>query len=609
MLDAKDLLKLVSNSELEPFAKLLDCTLTTPNPREELAVVIQSCSRTKVLSALIAINGVWLTMMRDVVQFLERKNVSMRTTGCIIALPINGKETRLYLSPQIADFIVRFDESSVRGKTITHWDDALTEWWRLEYWIQGTINYGMPYRDKRLSHDKMMDAAIRRMPTTDIYEDEIIVNHQASERMFCLWRTLVYLNAKLEDLEDLPHLPEAAKDLKWGLARLATSLTYEIEEMRRDYLLWRELVIYMRRDDPWSDSWTVEELFQEDCWQYSRDWDEWIRFIEDVLAIASLEKSSEVADLLRLDLLKDRPRLFEIWCMSQILSMYQSWGCVVEVESVKAGDPPVWNLNFSRASEPVARIEYGGTQWWFFYQLFRTGTERANMPDLALLKGRSADSDVIWIADPKYSEAGGYSRNDYVEVAERYRDAFQPQHTWICEFFARREWFGGDCHATGDRISILSEVQPKGEGIRILQRDLRRIHSLPLNEFVLAVDCSGSFMDKLQKLEIGLQKLVTRAAAVICFAGEAEELTGAIPIKFAAVQIEGGTYLRPLVSTLETLSGRDPSHTTLVLVTDGGFSDSTDELRTNLEKLFVRVEQVEDESSLTRIIAEYCAVA
>jgi hypothetical protein len=90
---------------------------------------------------------------------------------------------------------------------------------------------------------------------------------------------------------------------------------------------------------------------------------------------------------------------------------------------------------------------------------------------LALLNGRSPDADVIWIADPKYSEAGGYSCKDYVEVAERYRDAFQPQHTWICEFFARREWFGGNCYWSGDRVSILSEVQPKGEGILIMQHE------------------------------------------------------------------------------------------------------------------------------------------
>ena len=100
-----ELLKLISDVEIESFARLLDCRLTTSNPRAELAGAMQSLSRTKVVSALVKVKGVWLAMMRDVVRFLEKCGVSLRTTGCVLILPTDGEETSLYLSPQVADLI------------------------------------------------------------------------------------------------------------------------------------------------------------------------------------------------------------------------------------------------------------------------------------------------------------------------------------------------------------------------------------------------------------------------------------------------------------------------------------------------------------------------
>jgi hypothetical protein len=96
-LDPEELLKLLANSELESFARLLGCSPTTTNPREELAGAIEDQPRAKVVSALVAVNGVWLAMMRDVVRFLEKSGVSLRTTGCVLILPTDSGEDRLHL--------------------------------------------------------------------------------------------------------------------------------------------------------------------------------------------------------------------------------------------------------------------------------------------------------------------------------------------------------------------------------------------------------------------------------------------------------------------------------------------------------------------------------
>ena len=615
-LDPVELLKLIPDQELESFAKLLGHELTYPNSRQDLADKIRNHSRSKVLSALIDISGVWLTMMRDIVGFLEGCHVTMRTTGCVLFLPINGEETQLYLTPQISDLLARFDTSTLTPKTTSDWDEALSALHGLDSWLGYIVQDSEPRRHRKLSNRKVLRAAMGG-PVRDLYDREVRVDTQALEKMFSLWRTLDYLNFKLDEIGDHPSLPEAVKDLKDEVSQWSSRFGEHIEQMSYDQEVMYEVDRALERTDPWSESWTTEELFDSDCWRHDREWDDWVRFIEDVLSLANLERSSGIADLLRLDLLKDRPRLFEVWCMSQILSWYRAWGYAVELESVKAGDPPVWNLNYSRASEPVARIECGATRWWFFYQLFRAGADRANMPDLALLSSRDPASDVIWIADPKYSEARSYSLKDYIEVAERYRDTFQPQHVWICEYFARRNWFKGACYEHRDRFSILLEVQPEGEGTRLLRQELRDVHNFSANGFVLAVDCSGSFVDKLPQLEQELQLLSGRATAVFCFADVAKEISGANPITLDVIQTEGtslggGTLLGPLVAALENFRVKDPSLTELLLVTDGSFSDgslddSSNELRVRLEKIFANIEQVSDKASLGHIIAERLA--
>ncbi|MHC4187812.1 MAG: hypothetical protein ACYSRQ_06430, partial [Planctomycetota bacterium] len=220
------------------------------------------------------------------------------------------------------------------------------------------------------------------------------------------------------------------------------------------------------------------------------------------------------------------------------------------------------------------------------------------------------ESNVLWIADPKYSEAKGYSLRDYIEVAERYRDDFKTHQVWICEFYSRREWFKGDCYKQGDKFKIITEVQPKGEGVRLLRRDLRRFHNFSTNQFVLAVDCSGSFEGTLPDLKTDLQSLASCASVVICFADTVKEISDTT-LDFALINKDGGllgsgTALLPLVEALENLEVRDCLFTELVLITDGEFSDSSSELMARLNEMFSIVEVVGDQKSLSRICAVRC---
>jgi hypothetical protein len=601
-LNPEDVLKLVADTELQEFCKLLDIEESMATQRNELANKLTTCSRTRILSALISVNGIWIRMMRDILRHLEQHGVSFRTTGCLLTLPLNDKDTRCYLSPQVADLIATFDPATYKAKSFPDWEQAESKWHNdLRYWIQEIIEDGKP--DQRDQERDIVDVymELRTSGHFEMYEDVVEVDREGINRVFSLWRTLDYLADKLA-LIDGSNYPTIAVRLSNEVTQFAHNLGREINNWIGDREISYEIKRYVANTKSWSNSWEKRDLFNDQWWQHDRRWDKWKLFVEDVLSLATLESSPELSDLLRLDLLKDRPRLFEVWCMCQILSTYSAMGCIVELQSLTLGKQPLWNLNYSRASEPVARISSDSSQWWLFFQLFQKGPSRANMPDLALLRGRQSSSDVIWIADPKYSEAGGYSRADYLEVAERYRDTFKAEHVWICEFFDRREWFNGACSEKGDRVSILTEVQPQGEGARLLNRELRLLHGFPSQQLILAIDCSGSFSDTLSRMAVKLEAVLAVAEAVVCFADSATEISGR---DFAAVQdaaktIGEGTCLSPLVSTLRALSARARG-TDLVLISDEGFSDSSDALRNELEGLFANIETARDEDSLRKL--------
>ena len=95
------------------------------------------------------------------------------------------------------------------------------------------------------------------------------------------------------------------------------------------------------------------------------------------------------------------------------------------------------------------------------------------------------------------------------------------------------------------------------------------------------------------------------ALYVFCFANTARKIdSSAISLNFiksTSKLLGGGTRLEPLVSAFEDLPVRDISDPELVVVTDGEFSDSSNELKSKLATMFAKIEQVGDKDSLARI--------
>ena len=145
-LNSDDVLKLVANDELQEFCRLLGLEASTDVQRNALANTLATCSRTKILSALISVNQIWIHMMRDILRCLGQHRVfHFAPLDVCSVLNLNDKDARCHLSPQLANLIASFDHSAYRTKSLADWDAAKSKWQKdLRHWIQRVIQDGRP---------------------------------------------------------------------------------------------------------------------------------------------------------------------------------------------------------------------------------------------------------------------------------------------------------------------------------------------------------------------------------------------------------------------------------------------------------------------------------
>jgi hypothetical protein len=233
---------------------------------------------------------------------------------------------------------------------------------------------------------------------------------------------------------------------------------------------------------------------------------------------------------------------------------------------------------------------------FLFYQLFRSGALRDNMPDIALLPSAAPDDRPIWVADPKHTERRGYSSRDYETVARRDQAAFQPQRTWIIEYYPRLDT------VFDDGVELISDVAPGRPGLAKLMARLREVHG-PIAEAMAVIDVSASFEHRLDKV---CADFVTRLATgellsdeAIWFSDDAVLGSGVLDaLQHGALTPppnipSAGTRFGPVVELLKRLhaDGRAPAE--LRIYTDSGFADVTMEAALAEIRTFVSAEVVD----------------
>jgi hypothetical protein len=577
----QEFLDLLDDEDIDALWQRWGLPSTEARSKEAASFIaaIATLSETTLVHELLLLRTQTLRMLRDILTFLEAQNVSVRTTGSHLVL-----REEFDITPQQVAAALRWSQAAVRRASTDTWDDLRNRFSREIIPLLAKIDaYGAVETTRRYEHpyESMMrsmtggPSEIRNLVTVRFNEEGLRTRDEYVQK-------LAELNNSLSPLRDR-NVPPAAREL---LQNLVNSHRRQIAELGNDKANIREA----DRINPGFSR--FNELTEEDH-------ETWKRFAESILFLSDVEESGESIDVLRMDLFRKRPQLYEVWIVVTILRFMQRSGYTVNILTLQTNESGriVWNLNYAKSRTAIARFAHkgDGTTSFLFYQLFRKG-KRDNMPDLALMPTNSADDTPMWILDPKHSERGAYSLSIYREVAARYQKDFAPQATWIVEYYPRHELGIANPFLLVTHAELLTDVSPGTKGCKLLLERLRSFHGA--RETTLAIiDISGSFVGNLSRVNADLKELfeqgIVFADEIIWFSNKAIHATGGLDgIEHGTLQPPpnldgaGGTRFGPVLEILEQSRSVEWTFNRLRIYTDGNFDDLTlDHARASLERL------------------------
>jgi hypothetical protein len=520
-------------------------------------------SVTSLVRDILSVTGDTLQMVEEVIQLVLEHDAKLRTTGCVLVL-----ENTFALGPQEIESSLKWTSRSTKNVHTSTWEKLEDDFESNVAPLLGKLLAAATVRREVVWREMSVSEVLRRNPA------QLLSGHRQSlpikQVRTAVWdidasNLCAYYSRELTTLiNQLLALPE--KDHESVLTSFLTKLrslchTLGVAAKPRTGLDARRPV-------------------HSGYMQPPEDRERWLRFKEDLLFLADAEEGNGLVKVLRLDLFRHRPQLYELWCLATVLRFFRGSGYKVELKNTATNSlgQLVWNLNYAKSQHAVAIITHpAGQQYWLFYQLFRRGKARDEMPDLALLPAPDPSAQPVWVMDPKHSAAGGYTLAKYREVALRYQAVFNPERTWVVECFARQDLsVSSSALQFTEKAELLLGVSPSQPGRDLLLTRLRVLH--PSCPVALAiVDVSGSFSASLPLVRADLQARfgVGRLHSELVVFGEsarmlplAEFLTGG-----GSSNLGAGTRFRPVLPLVEELARSGRILGTLLLYTDGGFDD------------------------------------
>jgi len=538
----------------------------------EFCAAVERLSMTTLVQEVLAITSDTVTMLRDVIAFLATHLTTLRTTGGVLVL-----DEVFGLLPQEIDAVLKWSDRSMRKHSLSTWERLLQEFEKevapfLNKMVYAAdVSFRVRWEQMDLiegyQRDPLQAYLYSRTGQNPPHKKVQIATWNA-DAVSCCGNYAVQISRLIEKLTSLTDEQIPAEAIS-----LAAALRTTLQKLRA-------------AANPRAKCGHADEHIPSHSGYgvAANDRERWRRFQEEVLFLAEVEESCGFADVLRLDLFRKRPQLYEVWCLALLLNFFRQSGYRVNLESISTNElgRVVWMLNYSRSQKPIAKIETPSSdqQYWLFYQLFRKGTARDEMPDIALLPTPNPKDSPIWIMDPKHSDRGSYSVSDYREVALRYYAVFQPQRTYILEYYPRPDICKQAAIGFADGVELLLGVSPSGSGTKALAERLRQIH--PLYPVTLAiVDVSSSFSGALDRVRADLLALlgnnVVLSEETIVFSESARFVPTSSVIDVTPIDGigEGGTLFRPVLHLIAELDAKGIMPTAIRVYTDGQFSDMT----------------------------------
>jgi hypothetical protein len=309
-----------------------------------------------------------------------------------------------------------------------------------------------------------------------------------------------------------------------------------------------------------------------------------------LLAACETEQAKgDLFDFFSLNLWQQRWRLYELWIMARVLEWFTARGARPSDTSRIANG--TWSLKFTRDSQPVLGLQFGGGVFDLYYQYFEAGAERGNMPDIAL---KLREGAFIIILDPKHGET--YRREELNRICRRYGAAFAPAASCVMNYFSGVEPIERLC--LDPACTIIYGLRPESEAQALLDRELdsalrvawRTAGSAKVTVVIL-LDVSPSTAGMRDRLcELARQALNTTIfgcsaeSCVLLFGGDIAEahvwdlLSSTLDL---ASTLEGTDIAKAVLEALKRFSGsRFPGE--IWLFTDGDAELTYDDVKVRL---------------------------
>jgi hypothetical protein len=510
--------------------------------RKEPQTFFQAVSKTTYCMAVFGALTRPMSLLAEVAEFLGQKDVRARTTASVISLA-----EKIRVEPQQLKYAISWAEN-MRPSAQVQRDLEVEFRTFVKPFLLEVRNNAAPQQRSRTRLNR------RRMHLGEVYERIEICEYSREaldefEQILRLADNALSDSVPSEEPADFPVLGELrslAKRLSSDLRRFES----EVDSAYRPRKTW----------SPTIDSRAIERFKI---------------FIESVSFLHKRTPAKEFAQLLRLDVFRHRPQLYEMWVMCTILKALRDGGCGVQLLEVASDEDSnrVWNLKYAKATSPVAEISKNDAKLFLFYQLFRRRS-KGDMPDISLWPDRAAETVPVWIVDPKFSEKGGYSMSSYVSTAQRYMDQFRPSaFCCVLEYFPRAE--------IGSDSRVILDVAPGRAGLGTLRRLLKHAHGLA-SQKIAVLDLSSSYIDDVLAVAPQLRRLVTAGElsdTCILFAGNAKvcaSLTEASERAFDIERAAVGTNSRIMPVLAEALRfASEDNEQTFILLSDGDFDDGS----------------------------------
>ena len=486
-----ELIQMLDLDERNDLASLLGINPAESLDDEDFQNQIIQFSATTLLSSILQIRRPFFSMIETVYAFLEKQEISSRTTGKVVLLNDFNEEISLNFNASLHELTV----SALNKRSISKHRETIEESTeKLKKIVLAQIKKikgsKVNVKSRKLDARKIVLAQYRN----DSRGGHSNGFHGRTQTMFDP-SDIKKINALMNDFRDFIELFKTAIQTKGNIKTFSPEEILNRLEKTRKLLKTKlgEMNHYYVRPSDYKQSDLKREINEN-------EWESLIEsfriFKEDLLANCDYEAETiELGDFLNLHIWQERWRIYELWTLVYLINIFERQGFEVDVSSrIKNGK---WDLKYTRDSKPIAVLSNGTVSLDVYYQLYSKGASSGDMPDIAI---KLAD-DFLLIFDPKHGKT--YPLGTLSETARRYAALAETDRTSTISSLTVVHNFYPMSYKkeeldTVQRSLVMSDIRPNSPALADLEQEILLIlpadWKRPTESIIILIDVSPSMV-------------------------------------------------------------------------------------------------------------------